>query len=178
MLSGFRFFVGAILATAMLGVSSLGLYTAVMLRHQAKAGPISSSRNLLFDDRGDWNQFHDPDGARRFEELARKPGASEPAGASVAPAALGFEIVTNATAARGPLSIERQSGEAPAAWAVTKDAAPAAATSEARAASPATAVIESEAPNPMLRGTPVWDEEPLLVADEPPLVMERTGSTQ
>jgi len=45
----------------------------------AKAGPIEVSRHLLFDDRADWNQFYDPDSARRFEKLARRPEASEPA---------------------------------------------------------------------------------------------------
>jgi hypothetical protein len=137
MISGFRFVVGAILATAMLGVSSLGLYTAVMLRHQAKAGPIESSRNLLFDDRADWNQFYDPDGARRFEELAGKSAASEPAEASAPPAARASE------------NAMRQA--------------------TAQSAAPDDANAQS---------TPLWDEEPLLIADEPPLfVMEHTGST-
>jgi hypothetical protein len=157
MLSGFRFVIGAILATAMLGVSSLGLYTTVKLKHQAKAGPIESSRNLVFDDRADWNQFYDPDSARRFEELV---------------------VVTNATQASAPTSIEPRSGEPPAAQAVTKDAAPAVQSNEARAITATAVAIESTAPNPTVASTPVWDEEPLMIAeDEPPLVMEHTGST-
>src|SRR5260370_8500142 len=79
MLSCLRFIIGAILATATLGVSSVGVDATLNLRHQAKAGPIESSRNLVFDDRADWNQFYYADGARRFGELARKPDASVPA---------------------------------------------------------------------------------------------------
>src|SRR5271166_5010654 len=79
MLSSLRFIIGAILAGATLYVSALGLLATARLRHMAKAGPIEVSRNLLFDDRADWNQFYDADGARRFEKLARKPSASEPA---------------------------------------------------------------------------------------------------
>jgi hypothetical protein len=157
MLSGFRFVIGAILATAMLGVSSLGVYTTVKLKHQAKAGPIESSRTLVFDDRADWNQFYDPDSARRFEELV---------------------VVTNATEASAPTSIEPRSGEPPAAQAVTKDASPAAQPNEARTTTATAVAIESTAPNPTVASTPVWDEEPLMIAeDEPPLVMEHTGST-
>jgi hypothetical protein len=156
MLSGFRFVIGAILATAMLGVSSLGVYTTVKLKHQAKAGPIESSRTLVFDDRADWNQFYDPDSARRFEELV---------------------VVTNATAASAPASIEPRSGEPPAAQAVTKDASPAAQPNAARAITAAAVAIESTTPDLTVASTPVWDEEPLMIAeDEPPLVMEHTGS--
>jgi hypothetical protein len=71
MLSGLRFVIGAILAAAMLGVGSLGLYATVKLRHQANAGPIESSRNLMFGDRADWNPFYYSDSVRRFE----RPGA-------------------------------------------------------------------------------------------------------
>src|SRR6516162_6705408 len=79
MLSSLRFIIGAILAGATLYVSALGLLATARLKHMAKAGPIEVSRHLLFDDRADWNQFYDPDSARRFEKLARRPEASEPA---------------------------------------------------------------------------------------------------
>ena len=79
MLSSLRFIIGAILAGATLYVSALGLLTTARLKHMAKAGPIEVSRHLLFDDRADWNQFYVPDSARRFEKLARRPEASEPA---------------------------------------------------------------------------------------------------
>jgi hypothetical protein len=79
MLSSLRFIIGAVLAGATLYVSALGLLATARLKHMAKAGPIEVSRHLLFDDRVDWNQFYDPDTARRFEKLARRPEASEPA---------------------------------------------------------------------------------------------------
>jgi hypothetical protein len=91
MLSGLRFVIGAILATAMLGVGSLGLYATVKLRHQASEGPIESSRNLMFGDRADWNPFYYADSAARFEELTRQPGASETAEAPPSAAAGGAE---------------------------------------------------------------------------------------
>jgi hypothetical protein len=79
MLSSLRFIIGAILAGATLYVSALGLLATARLKHMAKSGPIEVSRHLLFDDRVDWNQFYDPDSAQRFEKLARRPEASEPA---------------------------------------------------------------------------------------------------
>ncbi len=80
MLPDLRFAIGAILATSMLAVTTLGLFTATRLTHQAKPGPLETSRNLAFDDRSDWNQFYDPESARRFEELARKSdGSAQPA---------------------------------------------------------------------------------------------------
>jgi hypothetical protein len=202
MLSDFRFVIGAILATAMLGMNSLGLYATVKLRHQTIAGPIESSRNPVFDDRADWNQFYYPDSARRFEELlARGASASEPAGGRpwVAPAgeteprehdpasdailppastspgaapddpvASAMPVVTNEIAALAPRSIDLRPEEPAAAQAATKDASPAGQPSEARAVAAAAAAIESTASDPALPGTPVRDEEPLLIGDEPP----------
>jgi hypothetical protein len=109
MLSGFRFVIGALLASAMLGVGSLGLYATVKLRHQAKAGPIESSRNLVFDDRVDWNQFYSPDSARLFEQLAPKASASEPAESSVPPAAGGSDnVVQQAAAQSAAIDVSRE----------------------------------------------------------------------
>src|SRR5713226_4929254 len=79
MMPDFRFVIGAVLATAVLGVTSFGLLAAVRLTHHAKVGPLQSSRSLVFDDRADWNQFYDPESARRFEELARKADAPDAA---------------------------------------------------------------------------------------------------
>jgi len=103
MLSSLRFIIGAILAGATLYVGALGLFATARLRHMAKAGPIEVSRNLLFDDRTAWNRFYDADGARRFEKLARKRSASEPAETS----ALG--------APRAPEGAELEASEQPAA---------------------------------------------------------------
>jgi len=94
MLPNFRFVIGAVLATMLLAVAGLGLFTATRLTHQAKVGPLETSRNLAFDDRSDWNQFYDPENARRFEELVRRsdsaaqqaadaPAEAPPAGAAV-----------------------------------------------------------------------------------------------
>jgi hypothetical protein len=72
MLPDFRFLFGALLATGMLGVAGFGLATAVRLSHEARVGPMEASRSLAFDERADWNQFSDPELARRFEQLARQ----------------------------------------------------------------------------------------------------------
>jgi len=79
MLPDFRFVIGAVLATAFLGVTCIGLFATVRLAHQAKIGPLEASRALAFGDGADWNQFADPDSVRRFEELARKADAADAA---------------------------------------------------------------------------------------------------
>ena len=76
MLANLRFVIGAALAIALLAVTALGLFAAVRMTHQTKIGPLESSRSVAFDDRTDWNQFNDPDSARRFEELTRKAAAA------------------------------------------------------------------------------------------------------
>lgn len=76
MLPDVRFVIGATLATAVLGVAAFGLATAVRLSHQAKIGPLESSRSLAFDERADWNQFSDPELMRRFEDMARQVDAA------------------------------------------------------------------------------------------------------
>jgi hypothetical protein len=54
-------------------VAGFGLATAVRLSHEARVGPSEASRSLAFDDRADWNQFSDPELARRFAHLGRQP---------------------------------------------------------------------------------------------------------
>jgi hypothetical protein len=73
MLPDFRFLIGAVLATGMLSVAGVGLTTAVRLSHEARVGPSQASRSLAFDERADWNQFSDPELARRFAHLAHQP---------------------------------------------------------------------------------------------------------
>jgi hypothetical protein len=75
MLPDFRFVLGAILALAMLAVGGLGLVTSVQLAREAHMAPLEESRSLAFAGRAEWNQFYDPDGARRFEGLAGKAEA-------------------------------------------------------------------------------------------------------
>jgi hypothetical protein len=72
MLPDSRFVLGAILAIALLAVAGLGLVTSVQLVHQARMGPLEDSRSLAYAGHAEWNQFYDPDGARRFEGLAGK----------------------------------------------------------------------------------------------------------
>jgi hypothetical protein len=72
MLPDFRFVLGAILAIALLAVAGLGLVTSVQLVHEARLVPLEDSRTLAFAGHAEWNQFYDPDGARRFEGLAGK----------------------------------------------------------------------------------------------------------
>jgi hypothetical protein len=73
MLPDFRFVLGAILAIALLAVAGLGLVTSVQLVREARMAPLGDSRTLAFAGHAEWNQFYDPDGARRFEGLAGKP---------------------------------------------------------------------------------------------------------
>jgi hypothetical protein len=70
MLPDFRFILGAIVAMALMGVAGLGLVTSVHLVREAHMGPLEDSRTLAFADHTEWNQFYDPDAARRFEEMA------------------------------------------------------------------------------------------------------------
>ena len=72
MLPDLRFVIGAGLATAFLAVNFLGLFATVRLAHQTKVEPIEAWRPMAFADRADWNQFADPEGVRRLDELARK----------------------------------------------------------------------------------------------------------
>src|SRR6266545_3975968 len=103
MLPDFRFVIGAVLATSVLAVTALGLFTATRLTPQGKSGPLETSRNLAFDDRSDWNQFYDPESTRRFEELMRKsdpsaqPTAAPPTDA-VPPASSASEIAATPSA--------------------------------------------------------------------------------
>src|SRR5437660_464536 len=57
MLSDPRFIIGAILAAAVLAVSSLALYATLKVMHQAKAGVMESSRTPLFGAEEDWHRY-------------------------------------------------------------------------------------------------------------------------
>jgi hypothetical protein len=78
MLPDFRFVFGATLATAMLGVAGFGLVASVRLLHEARVGSLETAQTLAYAGPTEWNQFYDPDSARRFAETAGKaddPGA-------------------------------------------------------------------------------------------------------
>ena len=77
MLPDFRFVLGAILAIALLAVAGLGLVTSVRLVQEARLDPVEDARSLAFAGHAQWNQFYDPDGARRFEDMAGKAPATE-----------------------------------------------------------------------------------------------------
>jgi hypothetical protein len=77
MLPDFRFVLGAILAIALLAVAALGLVTSVKLAQEARMNPIEDALSLAFAGHAQWNQFYDPDGARRFEGLGGKAPATE-----------------------------------------------------------------------------------------------------
>src|SRR5579863_2341779 len=77
MLPDFRFVLGAILAITLLAVAGLGLVTSVRLVQEARINPIEDARSLAFAGHAQWNQFYDPEGARRFEDLASKAPATE-----------------------------------------------------------------------------------------------------
>ena len=71
MLPDLRFVLGAVMATALLVVTAIGVATTLRLAHQAKVGPLEASRSLAYADQTDWNQFQDPTATRRFEDMAR-----------------------------------------------------------------------------------------------------------
>src|ERR1700693_3190668 len=79
MLPDFRFVLGGFLAIAVLGVAGLGLVTSVQLVREAHMAPLEDTRSLAFSGHTEWNQFYDPDAARRFDGSggkAENPGAA------------------------------------------------------------------------------------------------------
>ena len=83
---------------SLLAVVCLSLVAAVYVTHQGKVGPLELSRKLPFDDRSAWNQFYDPESARRFAGLAHRAYASEEVGEASDGAA---DAMQPATAAAG-----------------------------------------------------------------------------
>jgi hypothetical protein len=102
------------LATTLLAVTAIGVLVAAKVAPHTASGPLETSRNLAFGDRMDWNQFQDPDAARRFEELTRRPGPAgtatlpssesptEPTAAAVAPEAAATPVSAPPAAAPEP----------------------------------------------------------------------------
>ncbi len=76
MLPDFRFVIGAVAVTALLGMTGLGLFASTRLSQQAQVGPLETARNLTFADHVEWNQFYDADSVRRFVGLGRKAEAA------------------------------------------------------------------------------------------------------
>jgi hypothetical protein len=83
---------------SLLVVVCLSLVAAVYVIQQGKVGPLELSRNLPFDNQSDWNQFYDPESARRFAAFVHRADASEAAGEAADVAA---DAMQPATAAAG-----------------------------------------------------------------------------
>jgi hypothetical protein len=83
---------------SLLAVVCLSLVAAVYVIHQGKVGPLELSRNLPFGNQSDWNQFYDPESARRFAAFVHRADASEAAGEAADVAA---DAKQPATAAAG-----------------------------------------------------------------------------
>jgi hypothetical protein len=79
MLADFRFVLGAILAVTMLAVAGLGVATSVALMREAHIAPAEDSRNLAYAGPVTWNEFYDPDAARRFEGGGKSVQVEPPA---------------------------------------------------------------------------------------------------
>jgi hypothetical protein len=107
MLPDFRFVLGAILAIAVLAVTGVGLVTSVRLVQEARLGPLGGGRSLAYAEHSEWNQFYDPDSARRFEGPAGKTEAPvaearpETAIAPTAPPVVAPVVVAPAAIAAG-----------------------------------------------------------------------------
>src|SRR5262245_22351737 len=124
MLPDFRFAIGAALATAFLGVTTVGLFATVRFAHQPKIGPLEASRLLAFE-RADWNQFADPESVRRFDELARRIDAADAVAAHSADAASAAPMSSAVPAPLEPHAYDHQAELAPVpATAATEEAKP------------------------------------------------------
>jgi hypothetical protein len=75
MLPDFRFLIGAVLATAVLGVTTFGLATAVQLSHQTKIGPLEVARSFAFAEPAVRRPFDDAASRGGFETAGQSEGA-------------------------------------------------------------------------------------------------------
>jgi hypothetical protein len=98
MLPDLRFVIGAVMATALLGVTLFGLAAAMHISHQSKVGPLEASRMLAYTPESGHRIFDAP--ARRFDDpfanipaavnpvpLQQQPGSAEPQAAPTLAAA-------------------------------------------------------------------------------------------
>jgi hypothetical protein len=77
MLPDLRFVIGAVMATALLGVTLFGLAAAMHISHQSKVGPLEASRLLAYAPENRHRTFDMP--ARRFDNpFANIPAAANP----------------------------------------------------------------------------------------------------
>jgi hypothetical protein len=173
MLPDFRFVLGATLAITLLAVAGLGMVTSVRLVREAHIRPIDDSRSLAFAGRAGWNQFYDPDSARRLETSTAEamvaqarhatppeiapvpaPAGTEERTASIAPNRADADIADDKTLATDPPrrpetpAVTAPAPDAPAT--TVSDPPPADRVANAPTTSPAADVIpEPNAPAPM-----------------------------
>ena len=101
MLPDLRFVIGAVMATALLGVTLFGLAAAMHISHQSKVGPLEASRLLAYAPESRHRIFDIP--ARRFDDpFANIPAVANPVPLATAGGAA--RTVGAANADRGPRS--------------------------------------------------------------------------
>jgi hypothetical protein len=164
MLPDLRFVFGAAVAVSLLGLTTLGVFAAVRLAHQAKMGPLETSRNLAFADHAEWNPFYDPSSARLFQRIAR-PADPEP------PAQRAAEAPPPAVASVAPVAtVEPAAREAAGRIAASAVAAPEAqivAAATAAPFDPAASARETASPAGKLIEAPAVETRIAAVAPAP-----------
>jgi hypothetical protein len=159
--------------------------------HQGTVGPLELSRKLPFDGKSDWNQFYDPEGARRFAALAHRADASEEAGEAAVGAAYATQPATAAAGvdvrhrfpAAGSPAHESPAPESPApSDSVISEATPSitsgAADVSAPAASDALPAASGRAPWTALRLASAPAASAAAAGDATELTAEETPATQ
>jgi hypothetical protein len=166
---------------SLLAVVCLSLVAAVYVIHQGKKGPLELSRNLPFDNQSDWNQFYDPESARRFAAFAHRASEEAREAADVAAdamqpatAAAGVDVRHRFPAAKSPApespapSDSALSEAAPSiasgAADVSAPAAPADAAREAAARVPTVPGVTAT-PTRDATANPIPDQGPTATAD-------------
>lgn len=172
MIPDLRFVLGAVIATALLGITLFGLVTAVHLSHQSKVGPLEASRLLAYTPEGRHRVFGAP--APRFDSpFATIAADPDPLQQSAAPA-------EPAEPAPAPL---QQPDEPAAPPLQTAAAAPPASlpqpadetdTVDERAVVDPPLPLDNDAPAPIAESppAPIIESAPAPVAESPPTPAE------
>ena len=102
MLPDLRFVIGAVLATALLGVTLFGLAATMHISHQSKIGPLEASRMLAYTPEGRHRIFDMP--APRFDSpFANIPADPNPVPLQQPAAPLAPPVQTAAVAQPAPI---------------------------------------------------------------------------
>jgi hypothetical protein len=67
----------SVVIIALAGLIALGLLAKVRLSQQSKMGPLEASRNLIFADHAEWNQFYEAVGANAEVPAVREQRAAD-----------------------------------------------------------------------------------------------------